>query len=82
MKKIFRKVAPIILLAAILLSACGSAPNVDWNLTFSGDVSNPMEVSYQDLSKMELTDLSEILMDKSIGEDEITSWSGVLWKHC
>ncbi len=78
MKNTFRKVAPIILLAAILLSACGSAPKVDWNLTFSGDVSNPMEVSYQELSKMEQTDLSEILMDKSIGEDEITSWSGVL----
>lgn len=78
MKKVFVRVTPIILLAAILLSACGSAPKVDWNLKISGDVSSPIKVSYQELTKMEQTDLSEILMDKSIGEDEITSWSGVL----
>lgn len=78
MKKVFIKVTPIILLAAILLSACGSTPKVDWNLKISGDVSNSIEVSFEELAKMEQTDLSEILMDKSIGEDEITSWSGVL----
>lgn len=77
MKKILRKILPVILLGAIVLTACGSAPSVDWNLKLSGDVSNPIEVSYKELTKMEQTDLSEILMDKSIGEDEITSWSGV-----
>ena len=78
MKKVFKRIVPILILAAVILSACGSAPNVDWNLKFSGAVSNPMEVSYKELSEMEQTDLSDILMDKSIGEDEITSWSGVL----
>ena len=78
MKKMLKKVIPVLLLGALLLTACGSAPNVDWNLKISGAVSNPLEFSYKELSKMEETDLSEILMDKSIGEDEITSWSGVL----
>ena len=78
MKNIFKKIVPILILAAAVLSACSSAPSVDWNLKFSGAVSNPMEVSYKELTKMEITDLSDILMDKSIGEDEITSWSGVL----
>lgn len=78
MKKVLSKVTPIIFLAAVLLTACGSAPKADWNLKISGEVSNPMEISYQELIKMEQTDLSDILMDKSIGEDEITSWSGVL----
>lgn len=78
MKKMIKKVIPVLLLGALLLTACGSAPNVDWNLKISGAVSNPLEFSYKELSKMEETDLSEILMDKSIGEDEITSWSGVL----
>jgi DMSO/TMAO reductase YedYZ molybdopterin-dependent catalytic subunit len=36
-----------------------------------------VEYSYKELTKMEEKDLSDILMDKSIGEDEITSWSGV-----
>ena len=78
MKEFFKKIGPVLILAAVVLSACSSAPNVDWTLKFSGDVSNPMEVSYKELTKMEMTDLSDILMDKSIGEDEITSWSGVL----
>ena len=30
---------------------------------------------------MEQTDLSDVLMDKSLGEDEITSWSGVLMEE-
>ena len=78
MKNKFKKIIPVLLLGALLLTACGSAPNVDWNLKISGAVSNPMGFSYKELSKMEETDLTEILMDKSIGEDEITSWSGVL----
>ena len=77
MKKVVKKFIPIVLLATVILAGCGSAPNVDWTLKISGDVAEPLEVSYKELTKMEMTDLSDILMDKSIGEDEITSWSGV-----
>jgi DMSO/TMAO reductase YedYZ molybdopterin-dependent catalytic subunit len=77
MKNMLRKIIPVLLLGALLLTACGSAPNVDWTLKISGAVSNPVEYSYKELTKMEEKDLSDILMDKSIGEDEITSWSGV-----
>lgn len=77
MKNIIKKWIPLFLLGALLLASCASIPNVDWNLKISGAVSNPLEVSYKELAKMEQLDLSEILMDKSIGEDEITAWSGV-----
>lgn len=61
-----------------LLSACGAkVPKVDWTLTISGDVATPLELSFADLAKKEQTDLSEILMEKSTGEDEIRSWTGV-----
>jgi len=60
------------------LAACwGGAPKVDWELKISGDVANPMTLSYRDLTGMEQRDLTEIMMEKSTGEDEVTSWSGV-----
>ncbi len=60
-----------------VLSGCGGVPSVDWELTISGDVENPATYSYQELAGMEQLDLEEILMEKSTGEDEVTSWSGV-----
>ena len=77
MKNIIKKIIPVVLLAVVILSGCSSAPNVDWMLKITGAVNEPLEITYKELAKMELIDLSDILMDKSIGEDEITSWSGV-----
>lgn len=66
------------LLILLGLSACGGGtPKVDWELRISGDVESPLTFSYQDLAAMEEVDLTEILMEKSTGEDEVTSWSGV-----
>lgn len=64
-------------LVALTLTACGGAPNVDWELSVTGDVSNPITLSYAELTEMEQKDLNDILMEKSLGEDVITSWSGV-----
>ena len=68
----------IVLLTLLLvsLSACGGS-KVDWDLTISGAVGNPLTLSYSELTDMPQTELSEILMEKSMGEDEVTSWSGV-----
>ena len=61
-----------------LLTACGGgAPRVDWDLTISGAVDNPTTYSYKELTQKEQTDLTDILMEKSEGEDLTTSWSGV-----
>jgi DMSO/TMAO reductase YedYZ molybdopterin-dependent catalytic subunit len=74
-----RWIFPLLALAMLVgLAACGGgAPKVDWELKISGNVSNPLTLSYQDLAGMEQVDLKEILMEKSTGEDEVTSWSGV-----
>ena len=61
----------------LVLTACGGAPNVDWELQISGDVENPTSYTFQELAKMEQMTLDEVMMEKSTGEDEVTSWSGV-----
>jgi DMSO/TMAO reductase YedYZ molybdopterin-dependent catalytic subunit len=62
----------------LLLAACGgAAPDVDWPLRVSGAVSSPLTLSYADLVAMPQTDLSDILMEKSLGEDTTGDWSGV-----
>jgi DMSO/TMAO reductase YedYZ molybdopterin-dependent catalytic subunit len=61
---------------AALLAGCGGAPNVDWELTISGDVSNPVTLTYKDLAALPQVDLNDVLMEKSTGEDVTTSWSG------
>jgi len=81
MKRIFQKSAVVVILLAFILASCSSSPKVDWTLTISGDVGEILEVSYSDLVDMPQTDLSDILMNKSVGEDEITSWSGVLLEY-
>ena len=60
----------------VLLSACG-APNVDWELSISGEVENPVKFTYKELAAMEIVDLNDVLMEKSRGEDEVRSFSGV-----
>jgi len=74
-----RRAAAWILLVAILslvgLSGCG-APKVDWTVTINGG-SSPYTVTYAELAKKPQTDLKDVLMQKSMGEDEVVSWSGV-----
>lgn len=65
-----------IIVLPLLLGACG-APNVDWQLSISGDVSNPKTFSYKELADMPQVDLSDVYMEKSRGEDEVRSFSGV-----
>ncbi len=72
------KIIPVIvIIAGILFSACNSSPRVDWNVKVTGAVENSLDLKFQDLMKLPQIDLNNILMDKSIGEDETTSWSGV-----
>jgi len=65
-----------LLIIPLLLSSCG-APDVDWELSISGEVSNPTIFTYNDLAGMEFVDLSDVYMEKSHGEDEVRSFSGV-----
>lgn len=67
----------IILVFPILLAACGGTPNVDWELAITGDVASPVTYSYQELAEMEMVNLDDVLMEKSRGEDEVRSFSGV-----
>lgn len=66
----------VIFAFAILLTACGT-PNVEWELSIKGDVSNPITFNFKELAKMEQVDLNDVLMEKSRGEDEVRSFSGV-----
>lgn len=66
----------IILTLPILLSACG-APNVDWELNISGNVSTPTTFTYAELVEMQQVDLVDILMEKSMGPNEVRSFSGI-----
>ncbi|MCB2203092.1 molybdopterin-dependent oxidoreductase [bacterium] len=61
----------------MLLSACGGTPKVDWTLSVNGEVETPLEYSFDELAKMDMVNLDEILMEKSRGEDEVRSFSGV-----
>jgi len=71
------KIVFLLVLALFLFNACSSAPEVDWTLTISGEEIQSMSFSFSDLVDMPQIDLSEILMNKSVGDDEIASWSGV-----
>jgi DMSO/TMAO reductase YedYZ molybdopterin-dependent catalytic subunit len=71
------KVATLVLIVVALLAAGCGVPKVDWELTVDGAVDTPLTLSFADLAKMPQTDLSEILMQRSRGEDTVESWSGV-----
>ena len=77
MKNTKRYVWLLLVVLPMLLSACGGAPKVDWTLSISGAVSNPMSFTYAELAKMDMLDLNDVLMEKSRGEDEVRSFSGV-----
>jgi DMSO/TMAO reductase YedYZ molybdopterin-dependent catalytic subunit len=71
-------IACAMVLLAVSLSGCGGgAPNVDWELKINGAVDKPLTLTYKDLAGMSRTELTDILMEKSEGEDQITSWEGV-----
>ena len=80
-KKSLLSIGLLVILSVLLstfLSGCGSgAPKADWDLKVTGAVTNPLTLSYAELVKMPEVDLSDVLMQKSLGEDEITSWAGV-----
>lgn len=76
--KRFQWLSLTLLVLLLGLTACGGgAPDVNWQLTISGDVAQTVTFSFADLAKMDQVDLTEILMEKSTGEDVVTSWSGV-----
>lgn len=66
------------LVALLVVGGCTGAPNTDWELEISGEVENPLIISYKELAGMELVDMADVWMDKSTGEDRMTSWSGVM----
>lgn len=66
-----------LLLAVVLASCGGAAPDVDWTLGVSGAVSSPLSLSYAELAEMPQTELSGLLMEKSLGEDTTGDWTGV-----
>jgi DMSO/TMAO reductase YedYZ molybdopterin-dependent catalytic subunit len=71
-------VLTVTLLLVLGLAACGGAtPDVDWDLGVSGAVSSPLTLSYAELADMPQAELSDILMEKSLGEDTTGNWSGV-----
>lgn len=73
----------VLLVAAVLLiTGCGGtvgpqAPEVDWTLNVEGEVGKSLALSYADLAAMEQSSLSQVLMQKSRGEDTVNDWEGV-----
>jgi DMSO/TMAO reductase YedYZ molybdopterin-dependent catalytic subunit len=76
-KKILLALGTVALLAMGLIACGGGAPEVEWDLAVSGAVDNPQELAYSDLAGMPQTELEDILMEKTTGEDVVGSWSGV-----
>jgi len=67
----------LVITFSLTLSACGAAPKVDWQLSVSGAVDTPTDFSFQELAELTQVDLDDVLMEKSRGEDEVRSFSGV-----
>ena len=67
----------LIIIIPIILTGCSSVPKVEWELTISGEVTNPVTYTFDDLANMEMIDLNEVYMERSHGEDEIRSFSGI-----
>ena len=68
----------VVLFLAVVLAACGgAAPDVDWTLAVTGAVTEPLALSYAELAGMPQTELNDLLMEKSLGEDTTGDWTGV-----
>jgi len=76
MRSKYAMVVVATLALVLVLAACG-APKVDWTLSVSGAVSSPHSWTYADLAGLPETQLEDILMERSTGEDSMGSWSGV-----
>jgi DMSO/TMAO reductase YedYZ molybdopterin-dependent catalytic subunit len=74
---LLRWMAPALALIVLALTGCTSVPRVDWTLNVTGDVGKPLALDYATLAQLPQTELKDIVMQKSMGEDEIHSWSGV-----
>lgn len=73
-----RRTVLVVFVLMIVLSACGGkTPDVDWTLGVSGAVASPLSLSFAELADMPQSDLKDILMEKSLGEDITGDWSGV-----
>jgi DMSO/TMAO reductase YedYZ molybdopterin-dependent catalytic subunit len=66
----------VLIVVGLIASGCGT-PKVDWVLGVDGEVSTPLALSFDELAKMPQTELNDILMQRSRGEDTVESWSGV-----
>jgi DMSO/TMAO reductase YedYZ molybdopterin-dependent catalytic subunit len=82
MKKVNKPVLSLVCFVFLIvfsvgLTACSSAPNVEWELSITGAVSNPTVFTFRELVDMPQVELNEVLMEKSRGENEIRSFSGV-----
>ena len=58
------------------LTGCGGAPKVEWTLEVAGAVNTPLTLDYGTLVQLPQVDLKDVLMQKSLGENEVASWSG------
>lgn len=67
----------LFILLPLSLSACGGVPKVEWELSITGNVNNPITFTFKELATMEQIALSDVYMEKSRGEDEVRSFSGV-----
>ncbi|HNS50051.1 MAG TPA: molybdopterin-dependent oxidoreductase [Anaerolineae bacterium] len=73
-----KKLIVVLSLLAVLVAGCGgAAPKVEWTLGVSGAVDTPLSLSFADLADLPQSELSGILMEKSLGEDTTGDWSGV-----
>ncbi len=77
MKKRYGWLIAGVLAVVALLAGCGGAPDVEWTIEVSGAAATPLTLDYDTLVAMPQTELDEVLMDKSVGADEVTAWSGV-----
>jgi DMSO/TMAO reductase YedYZ molybdopterin-dependent catalytic subunit len=71
------KVAIVAVLLLSLVACGGGAPDVEWTLGVGGAVDTQLSLSYAELVDMPQAELSDILMEKSLGEDTTGDWSGV-----
>lgn len=77
MKKRYGLLIAGVLAVVALLAGCGGAPDVEWTIEISGSAATPLTLDYDTLVAMPQTTLDKVLMDKAVGEDEATAWSGV-----
>jgi DMSO/TMAO reductase YedYZ molybdopterin-dependent catalytic subunit len=71
------KILSVFIAMVMVLTACATHPNVDWQLKISGDVSNPQVLTYANLASMPQKELKDILMQKTTSEDTVNTWVGV-----